>query len=376
MIPSSVLFKKAAWYLPLLLVLMPILFIKKDATLFPHAKKYDLSAYSDFNDGGSSTASLSETSDSSIVFDYSLRKSPERKGIDPYAGFSLIVTKQKQFLDISSFDHLCVDFESKRAKSFVVNLKTAIEGFTDPNNWRSFYFETCMIPVHLGSKHYCLPLKNFSRPQWWWKEVGTVAATLPDHADNTKFLGIDIQTGPGTDDSSADKVVITRISFVKENAFIFALMGGLAVLYITAMLIAQYVLGRQRKRLEQTAFSYRPLEVQNHLDADADRIIRYLGEHYNNSELTVDRLGAETGVSPVRIPVILQKKCKRTFKQYLNEIRISESKRLLREVDRTIAEIAFTVGYNNVTHFNRVFRQIEGASPTEYRDRGKTALKG
>ena len=56
-----------------------------------------------------------------------------------------------------------------------------------------------------------------------------------------------------------------------------------------------------------------------------------------------------------------------TFKQYLNKIRLSEAKRLLKETDRQIADIAYHVGYKNVTHFHRIFKQNEKISPNEYR---------
>ena len=65
-----------------------------------------------------------------------------------------------------------------------------------------------------------------------------------------------------------------------------------------------------------------------------------------------------------------------TFKQYLNIIRITEAKRLLRETDNQITSCAYNVGYNNIPHFNRTFKQLEGISPKEYRKKcgkdGKT----
>ena len=55
------------------------------------------------------------------------------------------------------------------------------------------------------------------------------------------------------------------------------------------------------------------------------------------------------------------------FTNYLSRIRIEKSKNLLLNPNLRISEIAFEVGFQSLTHFNRVFKKILGQSPTEYR---------
>jgi AraC-like DNA-binding protein len=55
------------------------------------------------------------------------------------------------------------------------------------------------------------------------------------------------------------------------------------------------------------------------------------------------------------------------FKQYLNIVRITEARRLLMDTDRQISEIAFAVGYNYPTTFNRIFKEVTGISPSDFR---------
>jgi len=50
---------------------------------------------------------------------------------------------------------------------------------------------------------------------------------------------------------------------------------------------------------------------------------------------------------------------------------MSESKRLLLETDLPIGEITYRVGFNNQTHFNRVFKAEMQISPSEYRSKNK-----
>lgn len=55
------------------------------------------------------------------------------------------------------------------------------------------------------------------------------------------------------------------------------------------------------------------------------------------------------------------------FTDYLSRIRIEKAKNLLLNPHLRISEIAFQVGFQSLTHFNRVFRKIVGQSPTAYR---------
>lgn len=55
------------------------------------------------------------------------------------------------------------------------------------------------------------------------------------------------------------------------------------------------------------------------------------------------------------------------FTDYLSRVRIEKSKNLLLNPNLRISEIAFEVGFQSLTHFNRVFKKILGQSPTQYR---------
>ena len=57
-----------------------------------------------------------------------------------------------------------------------------------------------------------------------------------------------------------------------------------------------------------------------------------------------------------------------TFTQYLSRVRVEKAKKLLLNPHLRISEIAYNVGFQSSTHFNRVFRQVVGQSPTEYRE--------
>ena len=55
------------------------------------------------------------------------------------------------------------------------------------------------------------------------------------------------------------------------------------------------------------------------------------------------------------------------FTDYLSRVRIERAKNLLLNPNLRVSEIAFEVGFQSLTHFNRVFKKVLGQSPTQYR---------
>jgi len=55
------------------------------------------------------------------------------------------------------------------------------------------------------------------------------------------------------------------------------------------------------------------------------------------------------------------------FTDYLSRVRIEKSKNLLLNPNLRVSEIAFEVGFQSLTHFNRVFKKVLGQTPTDYR---------
>ena len=57
------------------------------------------------------------------------------------------------------------------------------------------------------------------------------------------------------------------------------------------------------------------------------------------------------------------------FTDYVSRVRIEKAKNLLLNPNLRISEIAYEVGFQSLTHFNRVFKKVVGQSPTEYREK-------
>lgn len=55
------------------------------------------------------------------------------------------------------------------------------------------------------------------------------------------------------------------------------------------------------------------------------------------------------------------------FTLFVNELRIGYACKLMRERYNQIEYVAYESGFNNITHFNRLFKRIKGVTPRDYR---------
>lgn len=53
---------------------------------------------------------------------------------------------------------------------------------------------------------------------------------------------------------------------------------------------------------------------------------------------------------------------------YVNQVRISHAKEMLKKTDKKTYQIAQAVGYENAKYFFRVFKKMEGITPEQYRN--------
>ena len=57
----------------------------------------------------------------------------------------------------------------------------------------------------------------------------------------------------------------------------------------------------------------------------------------------------------------------KSLREYINELRISDAKRLLKESSLSVTEIAFLIGFDSSNYFSEIFKKQVGISPLKYR---------
>ena len=124
------------------------------------------------------------------------------------------------------------------------------------------------------------------------------------------------------------------------------------------------------------AFSLRQLTAQVFHMADVkhagamQKAIGYMKRRYAR-KLTLEEVAEWVGYSPAYFSRIFREETGATFKEYLNALRIEQSKRLLRQEQLSIAEVSSMTGFSDQSYFCRIFRLVTGVTPDKYRKRGR-----
>jgi AraC-like DNA-binding protein/ligand-binding sensor protein len=94
----------------------------------------------------------------------------------------------------------------------------------------------------------------------------------------------------------------------------------------------------------------------------------YISAHQTD-DLTLGQVARAVNTSTFYFCKIFRRVTGLNFTDYVSRIRIEKSRNLLLNRNLRISEIAYEVGFQSLTHFNRVFKRILGVSPTQYRSR-------
>lgn len=98
------------------------------------------------------------------------------------------------------------------------------------------------------------------------------------------------------------------------------------------------------------------------------RAKEYIQEHQADN-ISLGQVARAVNTSTFYFCKMFKKYTGINFTDYLSRVRIEKSKNLLMNPNLRVSEIAFEVGFQSLTHFNRVFKKILGHSPTDYRAR-------
>ena len=168
----------------------------------------------------------------------------------------------------------------------------------------------------------------------------------------------------------------------------------------TAKLAADWGVPVERERLKEAYFNTRVLSGRQH--ESMVRLLSIFGQHLSlisnqivlqqeNSEspvvtrakeyiqtnqaeeLSLTKVAKAVNTSSFYFCKLFKKATGLNFTNYVSRVRIEKAKNLLLNPNLRISEIAYEIGFQSLTHFNRVFKKIIGQSPTNYRGKLKCA---
>ncbi len=333
----------------------------KDEFIFPNTQSYLVEGYSDVINGGNSEVLEQSVSDSLLVYSFHLKEG----FVSPYAGIEFTSSSNK-FIDLSSYNELCLIIEGENINRIGVALYSPLDEEKKLNDSDESLFHS-YLGISKKRETFKIPLSEFKHPEWWedMHQMTNKSDVIPDLS---QILHINISSAYSQDISENKSLKIYSLYFSRNNTQLYTYLGVAYLSFMLILFVLIYWFKYRTKQSSSLTVIYKPVEIiDNEIDWD-HKCIEYINQHFYNSELNLDLVAKETAVHQRKITNLISEKYNCNFKTYINRLRLQEAQRLLTNTDLNIGEIAFKVGFNNQSHFNRVFKAEEQISPSEYRD--------
>jgi AraC-like DNA-binding protein len=254
-----------------------------------------------------------------------------------------------------SFDEKVTDLNDAYTR------RVSSKAFTCDNNWNTIkiaFDEVFTTDWWLGKYHF---------------ELGDTGYQL------NKVMGFAWTNSLNSPLNTHSHVKITDIKLLgQDSTFIYAAIAisvflwgaGLILLFrrYTAVLINDL---KEKLKQDQPIIAYKKLSLAPQRDKEKTSVLKFIASEYVNPNLSIEMATTTLGINRTKINDILKEELGLTFSVYLNKLRLTEAARLLSEnKEANISEIAYAVGYNNVSYFNKLFKATYNCAPSTFKNFG------
>ena len=112
------------------------------------------------------------------------------------------------------------------------------------------------------------------------------------------------------------------------------------------------------------------VEVRGNNDVLMERIMKSINDHLGDPDLNMEVMTQEVGISRAQLHRKMKEITGLSTTEFIRNLRLEQAARLIREKKINITQVAYSVGFNNQTHFSTVFKKHFGMTPTEYAAQG------
>lgn len=157
-----------------------------------------------------------------------------------------------------------------------------------------------------------------------------------------------------TEGSSANAVAYVGIQFNGKNLWGVGIDADIIMASVEALIVA-----------------VNKIDAISHSDGQVDQrmvdIKNYIQVNY--IDITLDDLADHFYLSKPYLSKYIKEKAGITFSEMVKLVRMKKAKALLKGSNMTVENISLTIGYQNVEHFNRLFKRDTGLTPLQYRNK-------
>lgn len=159
-----------------------------------------------------------------------------------------------------------------------------------------------------------------------------------------------------------------------QNALMLRNILGIGFAYLVSTSLLR-IIPRNQGAASQTVSGEDKLSAEEQALAEKINALLTFEKVYQEPTYARADLARECEVSETLVSRVINLHFQKSFPQLMNEYRIQDAKRLLRETDAAIQTIARDVGFNSLPSFNRVFKDMTGKAPGQYRKKASQNIK-
>ena len=333
-------------------LLSALLWFTSTTPLFSEQTHKGWYVFSDRADSGNSQSSLN--TEYTLSFAGTLKKGFEY----PYCGFAYAPTTAS--LNLKGSDRLVVTLVGPANSEMAMYLKRFIPGVSKKGESITLQPLMAILTPIPGKNTYSIAVSEFSTPLWWYELARVSRQQVPPTGVYSSITTLSFESTDITPLNTPIQMQIASIVLHKQRWPFFL------VLWLGAGALLLLLWQKERFKRSKTLYVETISTTTTSVDVTPD-IVLYIGSTYHNSQLSLAMVAHHVGISPKVVSQLLHQQFSLPFKQYLIAVRLQEAKRLLTESTLRITEIAYEIGFNYPTTFNRLFREREAMSPTEYR---------
>jgi len=278
-------------------------------------------------------------------------------------------------VDLTKYDAVELVARCHPANSLMMLIPTFDAQRSKRDNLLTYPAPATYFPCNEAGVHSVLSLARLSIPQWWFDMLKldlTHQGYRLDHVPKMVFAT--------SSQSPHDVDSHVEISALALSGRDFRYIVGLAIILVASVagFVAWFFIAYSRAltanlktqlKRDLPLVAYRQLTLEPYRDKEKAAVLRYIAVNYADPELDLDAVAEQTGVNRNKINDVLKAELGLTFSSYLKKLRLTEAARLLAEgSSATIGEIAYSVGYANVSYFNKLFKDEYGCPPTVFRN--------
>lgn len=333
---------------------------------------WKLVTLTDVQKGGTSSISVND-SNQKLDYDYVLTKDVQYPHVTVVIAFDELEAA-RDLVDLSLYSTATLRVKCTPRNILSLHLHSFDPEVTAPENFSSYRIAEALASCDEEWSDVEIDLRHMNVRDWWLEEFGREASDQRYWLD--KVIAISVGASQQGPVNMSANVKLSDLVLRGRNWGYFWLFVVLVLLLWSGFGIwvfkryTQSLIAEVKERLmkDRPLIAYQQLSIEPHRDKEKAQILRFMATGYANHDVTLEMAIAKLGLNRTKINEVLKEELGFTFNAYLNKLRLTEAARLLSEENEaSVAEIAHSVGYNNVSYFIKLFKNEYGCTPKSFK---------